>query len=179
MQPSVRCRDRPAGLGLAGPGLSDGLSGQAGRAARGNRDAGTRDVARRAQRKGGQNSLAVIQIRSICLFVCAMDCSGTLTSIGVCGMLACGVQEALNQQTSKVEQLSKAKEELTVSEAKSRKLAEQLESKVGELLHQKMEDASTARMLKSELAAAAKEEACSDQRAQCQNCRVSNRAFAS
>ena len=86
--------------------------------------------------------------------------------MGGCGERACGVQDALKEQTSKVEQLSKTKEELSASEAKSRKLAEELEKKVGEL-HQKMEDSS-----------AATEEVGSDQRARCQSCRVSSRVLA-
>ena len=89
-------------------------------------------------------------------------------------MRVCGVQYALKEQTSKVEQLSKTKEEVSASEAKYRMLAEQLEKEVAELLRQKMEDSSTALKLKSELAAA-KKEVCSDQRNPCQSCRVSSR----
>jgi DNA repair exonuclease SbcCD ATPase subunit len=54
---------------------------------------------------------------------------------------------------------------------------QKLDEKVSELLRQRIEDSSTARMLKSDLAAA-KKEVCSDQRDPCQSCRVLSRVSA-
>ena len=53
---------------------------------------------------------------------------------------------------------------------------QKIDEKVSGLLRQKIEDSSTARMLRSDLAAA-KEEVCSGQPDSCQSCRVSSRVL--